>query len=240
MRHAVSRMVFIMVAMFVSPAWAQSSSLYVTRDGAAQPRFAPAPRGQQDPLSSSVASVSLIAVRMPEPREFSLHDLVTIIVRESTESASDSKLDTTKESKFNGGITAFPHLTLEDLLNFQIKPGDDNDGGPKAAINMKNEFKGDGTASRKDSITARITARIIDIKPNGTLVLEARKHIKSDKEAMDMVLTGVCRKEDVSNDNTILSTQMADLRVDKQTSGELRRAAKKGWLTKLFDGIFAF
>lgn len=232
--------VILILAMNASALLGQSSSLYVTGDAASVAQPARYERGVEDRLSPAVASMSLIAVSMPEPREFELHDLITIVIRESTESASDATLDTKKESKFNGGITAFPHLTLEDLLNFQVNPGDNSDGGPKVNVNMKNEFNGDGTASRKDSITARITARIIDIKPNGTLIVEARKHIKSDKESMDMVLTGTCRKEDISSNNTVLSTQLADLRIDKQTSGELRRASNKGWLTKLFEGIFAF
>jgi flagellar basal body L-ring protein FlgH len=72
------------------------------------------------------------------------------------------------------------------------------------------------------------------------LSLEARKFIKNDKEALTIKLTGYCRAEDVSADNTVLSTQMFDLRVIKEHEGELRKATKKGILTKALDLLFNF
>ncbi|MCE9590133.1 MAG: flagellar basal body L-ring protein FlgH [Planctomycetes bacterium] len=236
-RNTTFMAAMVLMMLTAAPLEAQSSSLYVNPDAAPAPRRRPG-HDPEERLSPSVASTSLVAVGIPEPHEFELHDLITIIIRESTESSSDATLDTTKESKFNGKINAFPKLRLQDLLEGQLNPGDTSNGGPTVGVNMKNEFKGDGTAKRSDTMTSRITATIIDIKPNGTLTLEARKHVKSDKEGVDLVLTGTCRKQDITADNSVLSTQLADLRIDKQASGELRGASKKGWLTKLFDGIF--
>jgi flagellar L-ring protein precursor FlgH len=81
---------------------------------------------------------------------------------------------------------------------------------------------------------------VVDVKPNGTLALEARKHIENDDEKLTISLTGFCRPEDVAADNTVLSTQMFDLRVNKQHQGEVRNAQKKGLLTKLLDFVFNF
>ena len=80
-----------------------------------------------------------------------------------------------------------------------------------------------------------VQATILDIKPNGTMVLEARKSLRSDEEAFTLVAVGVCRVNDISADNTILSSQLADLFVEKQHEGYLKKAAEKGPLTKLFD-----
>ena len=50
-----------------------------------------------------------------------------------------------------------------------------------------------------------------------------------------MTLTGICRKEDITPDNSILSTQLADLRIDVQNSGAVRDGSRRGWLTTILD-----
>jgi hypothetical protein len=101
-------------------------------------------------------------------------------------------------------------------------------------------FEGEGEYRRTDTFSGRIQSRVIDVKPNGTLVLEARKYIQNDDETLEMVLTGLCRAEDVTAANTILSTQLYDLRLVKEHTGELRRSTRKGILTRVFETIFNF
>jgi len=237
------RMNFICGAALVLMAgvtvWAQSSSLYVI--GGSPARLHPAsPNSVNDRLSPHISKVSISAVRPPEPRQFAIHDLVTIIVRESIENASDSELNTEKEVTLSGVLKAFPNLQLSELSNLQLRPSTMSKGIPKVDLKFKNEFDGDGEYDRKDTFTTRITARIIDVKPNGTLILEARKFIRSDEESVNIVLTGTCRKDDVAADNTILSTLIYDMRLVKEHEGEVRNASKKGLITKFFDLLFNF
>ena len=217
---------------------AQTSSLYVEGDALSLQQIATS--GVADRLSPQVSRMSLTAVRPPQPRQFSTHDLITIIVRESIENESESELETEKDFSLNGVISAFPDLRLKDLADFQLGQSTLNDGNPEVNITLNRSFEGEGEYERKDTFTTRITARVIDIKPNGSLVLEARKFIQSDKESVNIIMTGTCRKEDVTPDNTILSTQIYDLRLEKQHDGELRKAVRKGLLTKLFEFIFSF
>jgi flagellar L-ring protein precursor FlgH len=122
----------------------------------------------------------------------------------------------------------------------QIKGSSTIANPPTVDLNYSNEFSGDGKYDRRDTFTARIQARIIDIKPNGNLVLEARKMVQSDKESMEIVMTGTARPDDVTTANTLLSTQLYDLNLVKKHTGELRQATKKGPLTKLFEILFPF
>lgn len=188
-------------------------------------------------LSPEIADVGLAVARMPEPRKFAVQDLVTIVVRESIENGSESKLDAKKDSKHDAAVSAFPNVRLlQEFSNALITGG--LASNPKASVSESQDFKGDGSYDRKDTFTTRITARIIDVKPNGTLVLEARKFIKSDKESVNMILSGTCRREDVTTDNTVLSTQLYDLALVKDHKGQVKDASQKGWLTKFFDGLF--
>ena len=219
---------------------AQSSSLYVNDRSASQRGVQRNPDGTFSRLSPDLARLSLVAVRLPEPRKFAMHDLITIIVRESVQNSSTAKLDSEKAIEMTGEIAEFPNLRLKDLLKFQLGQSARNRGTPELDVKFENEFEGEGSYNRRDSVTTRITAQVLDIKPNGNLVLEARKHIKSDDEWLLMTLTGVCRKDDVTGNNTVLSTQLFDLQLRKQAGGELRKATKKGLITKLFELIFNF
>jgi flagellar L-ring protein precursor FlgH len=101
-------------------------------------------------------------------------------------------------------------------------------------------LKGEATVDRTDSLTARITAEVIDVKPNGTLVLQAKQRIKTDDEEQQFVFTGTGRVEDVGVDNTILSTQLYDKDVTKTHTGAVRDTTKRGLIPKLLDLINPF
>lgn len=189
-------------------------------------------------LAPAIAQHSLTAVSLPQPHVFQLHDLVTIVVAETTTSSSDATLGTTKEITLEGEIAEFPRLQLTDLLNFQVNPSNLSDREPKLDVEIENEFKGKGKAQRRDSFTTQLTAEIIDIKPNGNLVLSAQRHVEHDKETLELTLTGTCRAEDISAANSVISSRLHNLTLVKKHTGEVRKASKKGWLTKLFEGIF--
>ena len=232
----------------------QSSSLYVKGAGSAQTasdgaRSTEAPsRGQtatgdrEAPhrLNAAIAERSFTAVSVPEPRQFAVNDLVTIIIRESSETDFQASLETEKSSERSGEIAEFPRLTLSDLVDAQIRPNQFQNGTPQLDVSLEREFEGEGDYTRSESMSGRITARVIDVKPNGTLVLEARKFVESDKESFEVVVTGTCRAEDITADNTVLSTELYDLHLSKQHEGNLRESTKKGLITQVFDLLFNF
>lgn len=225
-----------------------SSSLYETGDETFADPFAhasfdaaaPVSAGRQADrrqLSPAIAAASFTAVVAPEPQTFAVHDLVSIIIREETRTDFSSSLETTKESAHEGEIAEFPRLTLSDLLDTTLVPNTFPDGTVKLDLQASREFTGEGDYSNRQTMSARIQATILDVKPNGTVVLEARKSVRSDEEAYTLVAIGVCRVDDITADNTILSTQLADLFVEKQHEGHLKKAAEKGPLTNLFDWL---
>lgn len=231
----------VLSILCAQPLGAQSSSLYLDPAAPVARRAAAAERGiVEHVLSQRIAAVSFVAVGKPPPREFAVHDLVTVIVRETITSDAESTLETQKTFTKEGEITEMPRLRLQDILQFQLTQSDLSGREPKIGIDFEDEWEGRGTQRQRNTFTARITARIIDIKPNGTMVLEARKRIQSDNEGFLMIVTGTCRGEDITTDNTVLSTQLFDLNVVKEHGGELRKASKKGVLTKFFEAIFNF
>jgi len=189
------------------------------------------------PAQAQLKDVSFYAVPVPEPKVIRKHDLVTIVIREDSTYSSDSSTEAKRESSIDAALTDFFKLKLK---NFEIEGGGIGPIPPGIKANYKREFKGEGTVDRSDKFSARITAEVLDVKPNGTLVLQARKRIKTDEEEQIFALTGTCRAEDITADNTILSTSLHDQELTKNHKGTVRNASRKGWGGKLLDALSPF
>lgn len=234
--------------MLTAVAAAQSSSLLLepietTPAQAVGSDFERVSRGfdpQASRLSPEIARLSFSAVPLPPPRLFAKDDLVTIVIREASEAAFEASLDTEKKTSLGAELTKFPPINLADLLQFTIQGKSTLTNPPGVELTSDRKFEGEGDMTRAEVITGRIQAKVLEVKPNGNLVLEARKYNEVDKETVDMILTGICRPEDVAADNTILSSQMYDFHLTKHHTGELRKATKKGLITQVFEFFFNF
>jgi flagellar L-ring protein precursor FlgH len=107
-------------------------------------------------------------------------------------------------------------------------------------MDFAKDFKGDAEYKREDEFTTRLTAEVIEVLPNGNLILESRTYIQTDEEEAAIKVTGICRPEDVSAANTVFSHQMHDLKIQKMHKGELKRTNEKGIIAKILDTLFAF
>lgn len=185
---------------------------------------------------TALRGASLMYVDEPKQRTFRTHDIVTIIVDEASKQSSTQTLDTKKDYTLKNSLNQFP--SLEALLDFELRNGIGTP--PQVAVSSNNKYKGEGTYDRQDRFTAKISATIIDVKPNGVLVLEARKTRTTDEESQTIVLSGTCRQEDVTTSNTVLSSQLADLTLSQKNEGEVKNTASKGWIPRVLEAIFNF
>ena len=186
---------------------------------------------KEDPDRVRYSDLSVLAVPLPKPRVVHKHDLVTIIVREESQSSSKGTTDLKRNSDIDAKIDAYVNMNFKKLALEAHTPTP----APEIKGEFSRNFKGDGNVDRTDSFTARIGAEVLDVKPNGTIVIQARKHIKTDEEEQDFVLTGNCRAEDIGPDNTVLSNTLHDLDVKKSTKGATRDTTKRGWISRLLD-----
>lgn len=198
-------------------------------------RANPAP--SNDDPAAPLYAVSLFAVQPPEPRTYQRHDLITIIINESSSQESEQSLSTSKETSGSGTLGAT--LSLEELLNLRLRNSSISDL-ELLRYAAEREFEGDGEYERTDRFTDRITATVIDVKPNGVLVLEARRFTATDEETKTLIISGHCRTDDVTEQNTIQSNQLADLRLVVEHEGNVREANRKGPLTRLLEWMLPF
>jgi flagellar L-ring protein precursor FlgH len=190
-----------------------------------------------DPNQAKLEGVSFFAVPEPTPRTLKKHDLVTIVIREESSYKSEGSTDLKKEASLEAKLEEWIKLSLS---NVAIQGGAQGANPPSIKASGARDFKGEATVDRSDSLILRVTGEVIDVKPNGTLVLQARQRIKTDEEEQTFILSGICRVEDITPDNSILSTQMFDKELTKTHKGAVRDTTKRGWVPKLLDVINPF
>ncbi|MGE5609347.1 MAG: flagellar basal body L-ring protein FlgH [Bacillota bacterium] len=190
-----------------------------------------------DPSKAALLATSFVAVPDPEAKVVKKHDLVTIIIREESEFSADGTSEQKKEADLDARLQEWIKL---DPSNFAIQGGAQGDNPPSVKMSGVRNFKGEGKVDRTDTFTTRIAAEIVDVKPNGTFAVQARKMIKHDDEEAEYILTGVCRAADLTPDNTILSTQVFNLEILTNHKGAVKDTTNRGLVPRLLDFINPF
>lgn len=171
-----------------------------------------------------------------DPTARGINDIVTIQVSESSTASNKAELTTNKKTQIQMGIDNF--LGLETDMGGKISDNFDNASMVGATTNNSNA--GEGESKRETTLTAYISARVVDVMPNGNMVIEAKKEVQVNKEKQVAVLTGIIRPRDISYANIIQSNKIADMQIKFSGKGPVSAQAKRGWLSWLIGTIWPF
>jgi flagellar L-ring protein precursor FlgH len=158
-------------------------------------------------------------------------DLVFVDVVETSTATVSSGADRKRDSGTLGGLST---------LIGALPVGGAATAGSVAEGLGKRKFEGSGQTERKSNVKARITARVVEVLPNGDLRIQALKLVRINKETEQMAVTGIVRKTDLAADNSIPTVAVGDLRVDFNGKGVASADNAPGWLFRLFDKISPF
>lgn len=150
-------------------------------------------------------------------------DLVTILIREVSASSFSAKTSTSKSD--TNSITQ----ALGPLLGALI---------PAASTAGSGKSDGQGSTTQNGSLTARMTAVVRQVLPNGNLVLEGTRWVTTNKETQVFSFTGVVRRDDIRSDNTVLSEHVAEAEVKATAKGAIADRQRRGILTRVLDWLF--
>jgi len=238
----------LLMLALVGSSYAKGNSIYSRAQKEVQANSVRGKSSEQLPLSGGgngqIASrrvglsgrkASWIAVGKPRPKDVGMHDLVTIIVSEVSKNTTKASTKSDRDYSIEAALEDWLRLTGGNL-----RPDRQSRGDPKAKLSFKKEFDGKGDIKREDTVTARIQAEVIDVMPNGNLLLEATHSITTDEETTTITLAGICRSKDVTFNNTIVSSQLARLDLQKHHTGVARDATKPGLISGLLDFLCPF
>jgi flagellar L-ring protein precursor FlgH len=159
------------------------------------------------------------------------NDIVTIQIVESSSASNTANTSTQKSGDASAAAPAFFGLESSGgTLNFaKILQA-------SSALN----FSGAGTTSRSGVLQAWLSARVVEVLPNGDLVIEGTKDTTINNERQSLRIRGVVRPRDVTPGNVVLSTAIAHMEVLFDGKGVVTNANKPGWLYWLFTKILPF
>lgn len=210
----------LLIAQGAAVARAQSASLWGAPDGRA-------------PLTLHAGSWSYIETEAP--REIRVHDILTVIVNERSQVVSDAEMDRRKQSNINAQL-----LEWVELNGLSLQPAPMNKGPLAVQGQLNNQYRAQGNLEYRDAMKFYIAAEVVDIRPNGNLVLEAHRQVKFNNEVWDSSLTGIVRPQDVKPDNTVMSEDIAELLVNMRETGQVRDSYRRGWFAKFMDQVRPF
>ncbi|MBI2354718.1 MAG: flagellar basal body L-ring protein FlgH [Deltaproteobacteria bacterium] len=162
-------------------------------------------------------------------------DIITIVISETASASKEAKTDTSRGSSVNAGIPNFMGLEKVGLFKNNI-----GDLSKLINANVDSKFQGSGSTSRQENLRATITARVIEVLPNGNLMIEGRRNIKVNNEDQEIVLEGTVRPRDVGTDNTVNSIFVADARISYSGRGIISDRQSPGWLMNIVDKVWPF
>jgi flagellar L-ring protein precursor FlgH len=207
-------------AVIVSAASAQDASLL---SAPAQPQ-----NGQL-----SLENSSFMYRKLPpeaEYRELQINDIVTVLVDYRSSMLSEGDAENRKTASLNA--------VLADWLAFDGKdifPAPQDRGNPRINGSLTSQYRAESEMELRDSLTFRIAAAVVDIRPNGNLVIEARREIQINEEVWMQSLTGVVRRQSIGPDRTVRSDEVAELRIKKSERGFVNDSYTRGWFTRWYD-----
>jgi flagellar L-ring protein precursor FlgH len=162
--------------------------------------------------------------------EIRLNDLVTVIVDEKSAVISEGEMD--RKKKAHGDLILKDWILLKGLA---AVPDPQTLGDPHIRGEVDNKMRSEAGLETRDSMKFRISCRVVDIRPNGNLVIEGRRTVRNNSEVWEQSLTGEVRPKDVLPNNTVLSENVAELRIDKREAGHVRDGYRRGWLLRWLD-----
>jgi flagellar L-ring protein FlgH len=163
-------------------------------------------------------------------RNYQVGDVITVLLNESTQAARTQNGTVTRESS-------------NDVIPKGLQNYGANVGGWMNGINMlggKVSNKGTGAADQQASLSGSVAVSVVEVMPNGNLVLRGEKQLALTEGSEVIQVAGIIRPDDVAPNNTVQSRRLANAQIAYRGTGDLANATKAGWGTSALLKIWPF
>lgn len=200
-------------------------------DPAYAPVMAPTPSAPvttNGSLFSGEAKMNLFS----DKKARNIGDILTVTLAETTVSQKTSNVSVSKDSE-----TTIPEAAgaAGTLLGQGVSLGS---YGLGTNLSAERDFEGAADADQSNNLRGTIAVTVVDVWPNGALVVRGEKWLTLNRGEEFIRLSGVVRPEDVSADNTIASSRIANARISYAGKGALADSQQMGWLSRFFNSAY--
>lgn len=159
-------------------------------------------------------------------------DTIIVDIIENTSSKMDVNTEGSRKTGMNIGVPTINFLGK--VTDFGAATGDTKLFG----TDFSNNFAGEAKSDRSGQVTASIAARVTEVLPNGNLSLFGRRAMKVNNEVQYITVAGIVRPQDISANNRVKSTYLADSRIEYYGKGALADKQQPGWGVRIIDNIW--
>lgn len=160
-------------------------------------------------------------------------DTLTILITETASASKEASTGTSRDSSISAGIPNLLGLEATSLKTWM-------DLSNILNANASSSFDGAGSTTRKENLNATITAKVVEVLPNGNFQIEGRRNVKVNSEDQVILVEGTVRPRDISADNVINSSYIADARITYGGKGIISDRQSPGWLMNIIDKVWPF
>ena len=164
-----------------------------------------------------------------------LGDIVTIVITENASASKQATTATGRSSEISAGIPNLLGLEKAGILTKNFA-----DLSNLINASASSSFDGSGSTTRRESLSATITAKVVDVLPNSNLEIEGRRNVKVNNEDQIVTVKGVIRQRDITAENTINSIYVADAQITYSGEGIISDRQRPGWLMNVIDKLWPF
>ena len=160
-------------------------------------------------------------------------DIVTIIISEISNASKNADTKAEKKSNLSAKISSFfgsPYCFVTSGDKFT----------PKMEAENQTTYEGKAETSRSGTLKAKLTAKIIEVLPNGNYRIEGRREITVNNEKQFLILSGIIRPQDISQNNIVYSSNIADAKITYTGQGILSEKQMVSWGTRIMDYLWPF
>lgn len=170
-------------------------------------------------------------------RAMRMGDVLTIKIVEKHKGSKSADTAAQRESTIENSLagTGMGYLGIPGL-----RISDEARRGFGIDASSKNKFGGKGATSREGTLTGTISVIVTEVLPNGDLRIEGRRDVTVNSEKQLMTIAGIVRRVDVDTKNTVLSSAIADAKIEYSGLGVLDDVQRPGWLVRILDWIYPF
>jgi flagellar L-ring protein precursor FlgH len=145
---------------------------------------------------------------MTDVRAMRPHDLISVVVAENLAASTDGTVKNSRASNANSQISSlFGNLHAGNALQNLVNQ------------NSSNALDAQGTSATNSSLSTVLGGQVIEVLPNGMLVIEAARQVEFSQQTQTIVLRGIVRPEDISQQNRVLSTAISSLELEVKGKG---------------------
>jgi len=156
-------------------------------------------------------------------KAFQVDDAIMVYIVEDTQADNNASTEERKSTELGGGV------------GFSTGTSNTNVSGN---IGTNNNFRGSGRTTRNEKIRSRLSARVVEVQPNGNLLIEGERTTKVNGETQTITIRGIVRPVDVNSDNSVYSYNIMDLTLLIEGDGTVSKTQEPGLITRFLRILF--